>query len=242
MFTTMFEILSNALCYVGYIRSNSFAQPLDKEEEIQCLKKLQEHDEEARNTLIEHNLRLVAHIVKKYDIKKEQTEDLISIGTIGLIKGIDSFKPEKGHKLTTYASKCIENEILMYLRSSKNYFQNISLNDPIATDKDGSEITLIDAISAPQDTSIIDDMMLKDNVEKLKRYLHVLDARELEILTKRFGLYGQEEETQREIAKQLHISRSYVSRIEKRAFMKIYREFQKEEKNKENNMNIFKEK
>ena len=233
MFTTIFEVLSNALCYVGYIRSNSFQQPLDQEEEARCISLLSERDEEARNKLIEHNLRLVAHIVKKYDIKKEQTEDLISIGTIGLIKAVDSFKPEKGHKLTTYASKCIENEILMYLRSSKNYFQNVSLNEPIATDKDGSEITLIDAISSPEDSSIIDDMIVEDNIARLKRYIHVLDARELEIITKRFGLYGQEEETQREIARQLHISRSYVSRIEKRAFMKIYREFQKEEKRKE---------
>lgn len=232
MFTTIFEVLSSALCYVGYIRSNSFAQPLDKVEEEKYIALLSKKDEHARNQLIEHNLRLVAHIVKKYDFKKEQTEDLISIGTIGLIKGIDSFKPEKGHKLTTYASKCIENEILMYLRSSKNYFQNVSLNEPIATDKDGSEIMLIDAISAPEQTSIIDDMMVADNIEKLKRFIHVLDSRELEIITKRFGLYGQEELTQREIAKQLHISRSYVSRIEKRAFMKIYREFQKEDKKK----------
>lgn len=236
MFATVFEVLSNALCYVGYIRSNSFLQPLDKEEEAKCIGLLKDKDEEARGMLIEHNLRLVAHIVKKYDIKKEQTEDLISIGTIGLIKGIDSFKPEKGHKLTTYASKCIENEILMYLRSSKNYFQNVSLNDPIATDKDGSEITLIDAIASPENSTIIDDMIREDNIQKLKRYIHVLDARELEIITKRFGLYGQEEQTQREIAKQLRISRSYVSRIEKRAFMKIYREFQKEEKKKKSAM------
>ncbi|MGX8834768.1 RNA polymerase sporulation sigma factor SigK [Amedibacillus sp. YH-ame10] len=233
MFTTIFEVLSNALCYVGYIRSNSFAQPLDKQDEEKFIELLSKNDEEARNKLIEHNLRLVAHIVKKYDFKKEQTEDLISIGTIGLIKAIDSFKPEKGHKLTTYASKCIENEILMYLRSSKNYFQNVSLNEPIATDKDGSEIMLIDAISSPETTSIIDDMMVADNIEKLKRFIHVLDNRELEIVTKRFGLYGQEELTQREIAKQLRISRSYVSRIEKRAFMKIYREFQKEDKKKD---------
>ena len=243
MLFPIFEILSSALGYVGYIRSNSFLQPLDKEEEAHCIAGLSLQDEECRNKLIEHNLRLVAHIVKKYDIKKEQTEDLISIGTIGLIKAIDSFKPEKGHKLTTYASRCIENEILMYLRSSKNYFQNVSLNDPIATDKDGSEITLIDAISSPQETSIIEDMVV-DNISKLKQFLHVLDSRELEIITKRFGLYGVEEETQREIAKQLHISRSYVSRIEKRAFMKLYREFQKEEAKhgeKEPRINIFKE-
>lgn len=232
MFTTIFEVLSNALCYVGYIRSNSFAQPLDKDDEATYIAQLASHDEEARAQLIEHNLRLVAHIVKKYDYKKVQTEDLISIGTIGLIKAIDSFKPEKGHKLTTYASKCIENEIRMYLRSSKNYFQNVSLNEPIATDKDGSEITLIDAIPTPEETSIIDKMIVADNIKKLQRFIHVLDARELEIITKRFGMYGQDELTQREIAKQLHISRSYVSRIEKRAFMKIYREFQKEEKKK----------
>lgn len=229
MFTTIFEVLSSALCYVGYIRNNSFEQPLDKDDEAKCIALLGEKDVDARNKLIEHNLRLVAHIVKKYDIKKEQTEDLISIGTIGLIKAVDSFKSEKGHKLTTYASRCIENEILMYLRSSKNYFQNVSLNEPIATDKDGSEITLIDAIASPEDKSIIETMILDDNISKLKAYIHVLDGRELEIITKRFGLYGQQEQTQREIAKQLRISRSYVSRIEKRAFMKIYREFKKDE-------------
>lgn len=227
MFTTIFEVLSSALCYVGYIRNNSFAQPLPKDEEANCIEQMEAGDPYAREQLIEHNLRLVAHIVKKYDIKKEQTEDLISIGTIGLIKAVDSFKSEKGHKLTTYASRCIENEILMYLRSSKNYFQNVSLNDPIATDKDGSEISLIDAIAAPEDKSVVESMILQDNISKLREYIHVLDSRELEIITKRFGLYGQKEQTQREIARNLHISRSYVSRIEKRAFMKIYREFKK---------------
>lgn len=233
MFTMIFEVLSNALGYVGYIRNNSFAQPLSKEEEAKCIERLNDKDPYARAELIEHNLRLVAHIVKKYDIKKEQTEDLISIGTIGLIKAVDSFKSEKGHKLTTYASRCIENEILMYLRSSKNYFQNVSLQEPIATDKDGSEISLIDAIAAPENRTVIESMMLDENIQRLKEYIHVLDGRELEIITKRFGLYGQKEQTQREIAQQLHISRSYVSRIEKRAFMKIYREFKKHEKKKE---------
>ncbi len=227
MFSVMFEVLSHALCYVGYIRNQSFAKPLSKKEEADCIARLNDHDANAREQLIEHNLRLVAHIVKKYDIRKEQTEDLISIGTIGLIKAVDSFKSEKGHKLTTYASRCIENEILMYLRSSKNYFQNVSLNDPIATDKDGSEISLIDAIAAPEEKSVIETMILDERIQQLKDYIHVLDARELEIITKRFGLYGQQEQTQREIAQQLRISRSYVSRIEKRAFMKIYREFKK---------------
>ena len=237
MFSVMFEVLSNALAYVGYIRNNSFAQPLSKEAEADCIQRLNAQDPKAREELIEHNLRLVAHIVKKYDIKKEQTEDLISIGTIGLIKAVDSFKSEKGHKLTTYASRCIENEILMYLRSSRNYFQNVSLNDPIATDKDGSEITLIDAIAAPQDKSIIDTMILDEQIQRLKSYIHVLDGRELEIITKRFGLYGQKELTQREIADQMKISRSYVSRIEKRAFIKIYREFKKHDNEKNRKLN-----
>lgn len=232
MFSVIFDVLSSALGYIGYIRNQSFAKPLTKEEEANCIDRLNQNDPQAREELIEHNLRLVAHIVKKYDIKKEQTEDLISIGTIGLIKAVDSFKSDKGHKLTTYASRCIENEILMYLRSSKNYFQNVSLNDPIATDKDGSEISLIDAIAAPEEKSVIETMILDENLQKLKDYIHVLDGRELEILTKRFGLYGQKEQTQREIAEQLHISRSYVSRIEKRAFMKIYREFKKHEPKK----------
>lgn len=232
MLSLLFEVLSSALGYVGYIRNNSFAKPLSKEEEAACIERLNAHDPLAREELIEHNLRLVAHIVKKYDIRKEQTEDLISIGTIGLIKAVDSFKSEKGHKLTTYASRCIENEILMYLRSSKNYFQNVSLNDPIASDKDGSEITLIDAIAAPEEKSVIETMILDENIQKLKAYIPILDGRELEILTKRFGLYGQKEQTQREIASQLHISRSYVSRIEKRAFMKLYREFKKNEPKK----------
>lgn len=217
-------------CY--YINSNNLLpQPLEEEEETRLLLLVKDGDIEARNTLIEHNLRLVIFIAKKFESTKINMEDLISIGSMGLIKGIQTFKMEKNIKLATYASRCIENEILMYLRSSKNYFQNVSLNDPIATDKDGSEITLLDAIAAPVQRSVVDSIVLEDRVIKLKKYLHVLDPRELEIITRRFGLFKQEEQTQREIAKEMHISRSYVSRIEKRAFMKIYREFQKEEKN-----------
>ncbi len=230
MFLSVLQLLNHVLGYVGYIKSSTFLQPLNKEDEERCIAGLQRNDEECRNQLIEHNLRLVAHIVKKYDIKKEQTEDLISIGTIGLIKGIDSFDPTKGHKLTTYVSRCIENEILMYLRSTKNYFKNVSLNEPIATDKDGSEITLIDAISSPEEMNIIDDMMVHEQIQNLKKYLEILDQREYEIIVQRFGLFGQEEKTQREIAKKMHISRSYVSRIEKRAFMKLYKEFKRNEK------------
>lgn len=227
MFTVFLNVLEEAMYYVGYMKGTSFLSPLSKEEENKCIDNLKFNDEESRAKLIEHNLRLVAHIVKKYDIKREMKEDLISIGTIGLIKAIDTFKADKGHKLTTYASRCIENEILMHLRSSKNNFSNISLNEPIASEKDGSEISLIDAISLPQDRSVIEDMILNENIEKLKKHLHVLDERELTIITKRFGLNNMSEQTQREIAKELNISRSYVSRIEKRAFMKLFREFNK---------------
>ena len=223
---TLFELLSHAFGYIGYIKTNAFLKPLCKEEEERCIQGLMQKDTTCRNTLIEHNLRLVAHIVKKYDMKKETTEDLISIGTIGLVKGIDSFDATKGHKLTTYISRCIENEILMYLRSSKNYFQTISLNEPIATDQDGSEITLLDALAAPKTRSVEETLTLRGEIQDLYTYLPLLDEREYQIVVQRFGLYGKEKKTQKEIAKQMHISRSYVSRIEKRAFLKLYQAFE----------------
>lgn len=227
MFTLLMEALAQMFYFTGYIRSQSFAKPLSKEEEERCIALLAEKDREAREKLIEHNLRLVAHIVKKYDIKKTQTDDLISIGTIGLIKAVDSFRPEMGKKLTTYASRCIENEILMYLRKNRNSFQEVSLNEPIANEKDGSEITLLDAIAAPTQRSVVEKIQLEKDLKQLKEYLSLLDERELIIITKRFGLNGSREQTQKEIAQELHISRSYVSRIEKRAFLKIYKAFRK---------------
>ena len=227
MFTLLMEALAQMFYFTGYIRSQSFAKPLSKEEEERCIALLAEKDREAREKLIEHNLRLVAHIVKKYDIKKTQTDDLISIGTIGLIKAVDSFRPEMGKKLTTYASRCIENEILMYLRKNRNSFQEVSLNEPIANEKDGSEITLLDAIAAPTQRSVVEKIQLEKDLKQLKEYLSLLDERELMIITKRFGLSGSREQTQKEIAQELHISRSYVSRIEKRAFLKIYKAFRK---------------
>lgn len=227
MFTLLMEALAQMFYFTGYIRSQSFAKPLSKEEEERCIALLTEKDREAREKLIEHNLRLVAHIVKKYDIKKTQTDDLISIGTIGLIKAVDSFRPEMGKKLTTYASRCIENEILMYLRKNRNSFQEVSLNEPIANEKDGSEITLLDAIAAPTQRSVVEKIQLEKDLKQLKEYLSLLDERELMIITKRFGLNGSQEQTQKEIAQELHISRSYVSRIEKRAFLKIYKAFRK---------------
>ena len=227
MFTLLMEALAQMFYFTGYIRSQSFAKPLSKEEEERCIALLTEKDREAREKLIEHNLRLVAHIVKKYDIKKTQTDDLISIGTIGLIKAVDSFRPEMGKKLTTYASRCIENEILMYLRKNRNSFQEVSLNEPIANEKDGSEITLLDAIAAPTQRSVVEKIQLEKDLKQLKEYLSLLDEHELMIITKRFGLNGSREQTQKEIAQELHISRSYVSRIEKRAFLKIYKAFRK---------------
>lgn len=210
MFTLLMEALAQMFYFTGYIRSQNFAKPLSKEEEERCIALLAEKDREAREKLIEHNLRLVAHIVKKYDIKKTQTDDLISIGTIGLIKAVDSFRPEMGKKLTTYASRCIENEILMYLRKNRNSFQEVSLNEPIANEKDGSEITLLDAIAAPTQRSVVEKIQLEKDLKQLKEYLSLLDERELMIITKRFGLNGSREQTQKEIAQELHISRSYV--------------------------------
>ena len=203
---------------------NVFEDPLSSDEEEYYIKKHLDGDKEARGKLIIHNLRLVAHIVKKYETKGTSADDLISIGTIGLIKGIDSYSPNKGVKLTTYAAKCAENEILMFFRSNKKYSNNISLNDVIAHDKDGGDITLIDVLE--EHTESLDKITeYKDNIMNLSKYLNVLSPRELEIIKMRYGLLNTNQKTQKEIAKKLHISRSYVSRIEKRALIKMLREF-----------------
>lgn len=202
---------------------NVFEPPLSKEDEKMYIERHLKGDKEARNKLIEHNLRLVAHIVKKYE-SKGNTDDLISIGTIGLIKGIDSYRPQKKVKLTTYAAKCAENEILMYFRSNKKYNNNISLNDVIGHDKDGGDITLIDVLKEETE-SPIKTIEYNDNIAHLSKYLTVLNKRELEIIKMRYGLLNTSEKTQKEIAKKLGISRSYVSRIEKRALIKMLREF-----------------
>ncbi len=202
---------------------NVFESPLSKEDEEMYIERHLKGDKTARNKLIEHNLRLVAHIVKKYE-SKGNTDDLISIGTIGLIKGIDSYRPQKKVKLTTYAAKCAENEILMYFRSNKKYNNNISLNDVIGHDKDGGDITLIDVLKEETE-SPIKTIEYNDNIANLSKYLTVLNKRELEIIKMRYGLLNTNEKTQKEIAKKLGISRSYVSRIEKRALIKMLREF-----------------
>ena len=204
--------------------NNSFKDPLSKEDEEVYIEKMRLGDKDARSKLIEHNLRLVAHIVKKYDTKNNDTDDLISIGTIGLIKGIDSFSKSKNTRLTTYAARCIENEILMHFRSNKKRNKDISINESIGFDKEGNEITILDILKT-DNPDFISDIHTKNNINLLKQYFNVLNEREKEILTDRYGLFDKDEITQKEIAKKLKISRSYVSRIEKRALTKILREF-----------------
>lgn len=210
--------------------NNVFPEPLSSEEEQDLIIKMNNNDKEARNKLIEHNLRLVAHIVKKYDNKNEDMDDLISIGTIGLIKGIDSYKLESGSKITTYIAKCIENEILMYYRSNKHNNKNISLNEPIGYDKEGDEITLLDILKTPSPDYAI-DIHNQNNIKLLDKYFNVLNKREKEIIDKRYGLNNNDKLTQKELAKEFNISRSYVSRIEKRALTKMLKEYIKNKNN-----------
>jgi RNA polymerase sigma factor, sigma-70 family len=209
-----------------------FPEPLSKDEEEKYIKLLLENDKNARNILIEKNLRLVAHITKKYESSGIDNDDLISIGTIGLIKGIDSYNIDKGIKLTTYCAKCIENEILMFFRSNKKNNMNVSLDEPIGYDKEGNNITILDVLKT-SNPEYEEDIIKKENIKKLNEYLKELTPREKEIIKKRYGLYNNDELTQKEIAKDLKISRSYVSRIEKRALTKILREFIKNNSFKE---------
>jgi len=200
---------------------HSFLQPLSTQEEEQLLQKMREGDVSCRNRLIEHNLRLVAHVVKKYSNTIYEADDLISIGTIGLIKAVDSFNQEKGIRLATYASRCIENELLMLMRSSKKQSKEVSLYEPIGSDKEGNTIQLLDVCVA-EEVDIVGQMEEKQNLAKLHEYIDkVLTAREKEIIILRYGLCGGREITQREIADRLNISRSYVSRIEKKALKKL---------------------
>lgn len=207
------------------LHSGSFPQPLPAEEERRCLEAYRQNgDQAARNRLIEHNLRLVAHIIKKYYSAAHEQEELISIGTIGLIKAVSTFDYTKGTRLATYASRCIENEILMYFRAGRKNAQDVSFNDPIDIDKEGHPLTLMDIIAA--EDSICENLELKVGAEQLYRYMQeVLEPREQEILRWRYGL-GGDSMTQREVAKKLGISRSYVSRIEKKALLKLRRRFE----------------
>ena len=200
--------------------SGSFPKPLSKEEEAECLRLAAAGDLDARNKLVEHNLRLVAHIVKKYYTQADLQDDLISIGTIGLIKAVNTFRPDKGIRLATYASRCIENEILMFFRSRKKLQGEVSLSDAIEGDGDGDELHLADVVGE-EDTMLADLQDRDDRILIRHLVARVLDEREADVIRRRYGLGGAEPETQREIAKRYGISRSYVSRIEKKALEKL---------------------
>ena len=199
----------------------TFLKPLNAEEEKYYLEKMKEGSLEAKNTLIERNLRLVAHISRKYQNGEEDMEDLISIGTIGLIKAIATFNYERGNRLATYAARCIDNELLMYFRGKKKTSREVSLYEPIGTDKEGNQINLMDVVEST-DRDIFEIIELKGNTRKVYEAIpRVLNSREREIIEWRYGLYNRKPVTQREIADKLGISRSYVSRIEKRALEKL---------------------
>ena len=217
----IFLILSNMLCLILHVTdTDAFPKPLSKKEEQELLEKMSHGDDCAKKKLIEHNLRLVAHIVKKYYANYSEQDDLVSIGTIGLIKGINSFNYEKGTKLATYCARCIENEILMYFRNCKKTSQEISFSEPIDTDSEGNPLTLMDIIAI--DDTIVDDIDTKNKLVRLTEIINnISDERDKTIIVKRYGLDGKPPLTQKEIAKELKISRSYVSRIEKRILEEI---------------------
>jgi RNA polymerase sporulation-specific sigma factor len=219
-------ILQNLTFFALHLKNlTSFPKPLSAKRETELLQKMKHQgDTDARTELIEHNLRLVSHIIKKYYANYDEQEDLISIGTIGLIKAIDSFDADKGARLATYAARCIENEILMHYRNKKKDSNNISVSEPIDTDSEGNPLTLIDIISV--DDTICDDIDLKNKSRQLYDYIEAMESdRDKQIIILRYGLYNQKEMTQNEIAKALGISRSYVSRIEKRVIEELREKF-----------------
>ena len=227
MLSSLVEMLSHVMFFALHLMSpGSFPRPLSAEQEREAFERFREEgDMQARGRLIEHNLRLVAHIVKKYYNTSQDQDDLISIGTIGLIKAVNTFDHTKGARLATYASRCIENEILMYFRAGKKTAQEVSLSEPIDTDKDGHPLSLLDVIA--DDDTLAEDLELKVNSEQLHRYIYeVLDEREREVIAWRYGLKG-EGMAQREVAQMLGISRSYVSRIEKKALEKLHTRFER---------------
>jgi len=228
-FPAMFEAIKNFFFLCGYVSNpNSFPQPLTPDEEQKYIEAYKNGNEDARNVLIERNLRLVAHIVKKYNSLGNDSEDMISIGTIGLIKAISTFDQDKGTRLATYAARCIENEILMQIRSTKKIQSEVFLQDPIGFDREGNEITLID-VMGNESESVIDEVELKMQVKRLyNKMKDVLKSREKTVLELRYGLLNGASKTQREIAKMLGISRSYVSRIEKKAIKKLSKELKPE--------------
>jgi RNA polymerase sporulation-specific sigma factor len=215
-------IFNGTLLLFAYLNNQVFPHPLEEEEEKNYLELMKNGSEEARNKLIEHNLRLVAHVVRKYDTSGEDMEDLISIGTIGLIKSIKTYNEERGVRLATYAARCIENEVLMHLRNIKKLKKEVSIYDPIGYDKEGNEISLIDVLTT--DNEIVEFVEAKLQEEKIRGKIDILSNRERQVIEMRYGLFDGLKETQREIARKLGISRSYVSRIEKRALKKLIKE------------------
>lgn len=204
----------------------TFLPPLTKEEEAYYLKRLREGDKKAKDVLIEHNMRLVAHIVKKYHQNDRELEELISIGTIGLIKGVNSFDETKGSKLVTYAAKCIENELLMYIRLEKKKAREVSIYESVGTDKEGNEVSYLDVIGN-NDENTLNVLILSDNVVQLYEILNRLpDDKGKQVIVLRYGLYGRTPMTQKQVARLLGISRSYVSRIEKKALLALRREME----------------
>ena len=226
MFYKLLNLIKGCFFFTGSYSVKVFPPPLDKDEEDRCIELMKQGNMDARNKLIEHNLRLIAHLVKKYETKDISSDDLISIGTIGLIKGVDSYDVSKNIKITTYIAKCAENEILMYFRSSKKFNNEISLNDSFCTDKDGNDIALIDLIPS-NDIDITTKILNDIDIELLHKYLDILPSKERDIIVMRYGLFNSDVFTQKEIAKKMKISRSYVSRMEKRALIKLYKEFYK---------------
>ena len=203
----------------------TFLSPLTMEQESECLKKMKNGDLEARNELIERNMRLVAHVAKKYQNPEDEMEDLISIGTIGLIKAVETYKEDYGSRLATYAARCIDNELLMHFRAKKKTSKEVSLYEPIGTDKEGNQIQLLDVVIS-EDEDVVELLEQDRKVRRLNEIIpQTLSGRELFIIINRYGLYGKKTMTQREIARKLGISRSYVSRIEKRAIEKLRQAF-----------------
>ncbi|MBE3585752.1 MAG: RNA polymerase sporulation sigma factor SigK [Thermoanaerobacter sp.] len=224
MAVAVLSLINGLVILVCHIAGNSFPKPLSEEEEALYVGKMLSGDESARQVLIERNLRLVAHIIKKFDHMGEDFDDLISIGTIGLIKAIDTYNPEKSTRLATYASRCIENEILMHLRARKRIRTELSLYDPIGVDKEGNEISFIDVLGT--DPEIVSDIVAGQmEQDRLWKQLEQLSPQERKVLVLRFGLKDGARRTQREIARRLGISRSYVSRIEKRALNRLTQYF-----------------
>lgn len=227
MFDLIFWLSGYLYVFILHIcKGNSFPKPLSEEMEQEYLKKHLKGDINARNKLVEHNLRLVAHIIKKYYAKESEHDDLVSIGTIGLIKAINTYNPDKNIKLSSYASRCIENEILMHFRNGKKSAQDMSLSDSIDTDKDGNPLMLMDVLAVDDDFT--EDLEKKLYLSKLSQYIdEVLDPREKKIIILRYGLSGKKPMPQREVAEQLNISRSYISRIEKKALALLRKRFEK---------------